>query len=114
MPLFYEELTGESDALFLDPRQSALINQRQADFAPRLAAHGRALAQSLAALPSNFDVTRVAATVETATDEAWEMSRLEARLLREFLTPIQQQLLPSTTRMLVTATGPVRQSIRYY
>lgn len=114
VPLFYDELLLESEPMLLDQRQASVIRVRRDDLAARLDARWRELAGRLVDLPADFDVSRAAAMVEALTDEAWEMSRIESHRLRDLLTPIQQELLPSTTRMLVRATGPIGQRIRYY
>lgn len=114
VPPLYESILEDAGDLLLEPAQIAVLIRRQGGHRLAVDSIWRELATRLSALPQDFDVERTVAEVESATDRVWELSRLEARRLRDVLTPIQQRLLPATARMLMSASEPLRQKILYY
>ena len=98
----------------MEPDQLTWISNRRTVFDAAISRVWTEVARTLAALPEEFDTRKAADLVEAANSAAWELSRLESHLLRPVLTPIQQQLLPSTARMLIRAEGPVASRILYY
>lgn len=110
----YETVLEESDALFLQPSQLAWIAAERPQYEGTLGQLWKGLAMELSDLPAGFDVEAARQRVDSATDRAWELNRVEAHRLRDILTPIQLRLLPWPASVLVHAESPVRFRVTYY
>jgi hypothetical protein len=110
----YDDVLAERDELFLEQSQLDWIQRAAAVYDRKIEAVWNRLAVDLGRLPSRFHVDDAVMRVDAATNEVWEISRLEAHRLREILTPIQIRLLPWPASALVNADKPVRFQITYY
>lgn len=110
----YETVLLESDALFLQPSQVAWIAVERPAYESAFGQIWTELAKQLSDLPAGFDVDAARQLVDSATDRAWELNRVEAHRLRDILTPIQLRLLPWPANILVRSETPVRFRITYY
>lgn len=114
VPSLYEGILGATDELLLEPEQLAWIAAARPTFEGGMNRIWTSLATELAALPAEFEVDDAVRRVETATDQAWELSRLEAHRLRDVLTPIQARLLPWPASVLMREDKAVRFRINYF
>lgn len=114
VPSLYEDLFASAETLLLQPEQIEILTHAREPFERALMGVWTRLAQKLLALGPDFDMRSTVQAVDTATDEAWEVSRLEAHKLRSVLTPIQERLLPWPASVLIRAEQPVHFRITYY
>ncbi|CAN5329480.1 hypothetical protein BH23GEM2_BH23GEM2_19330 [soil metagenome] len=108
VPDLYASILQLSDSLLLSRSQADLLAAAQVGYRARLDSLWAALATDLAALGSDFDAREAIRRQERGIDDAWELSRLEAKALDRILSPIQLRLLPWPSNLLYHAREPVR------
>jgi|GEM_PF-3123669 len=111
VPALYAEILELSDELGLQPALLDSLSAHRMQFDERLQRVWDGMARQLVALPRDFDVEIATTLVQKATDDAWEVSRLEAHAIRELFSPIQRALLPGTVRLLMQSDTPIKQRI---
>ncbi len=114
VPTLYTAIHEESENLMLDGEQAAILEARRRIHEGRVGRVWQDLGARMNGLPRDFDVDSAVNMVQEATDEVWELNRLEAHHLPEILTPIQQSLLTGTAAMLMTAKDRIKVRIVYY
>ncbi|MBL0938599.1 MAG: carboxypeptidase regulatory-like domain-containing protein [Gemmatimonadaceae bacterium] len=114
VPVLYDAILELTDELGLRSDQMSALAARRVGFDQRLQRRWDEMAQALTALPRNFDVDTATSIVQRATDDAWEINRLEAHAIRDLFTPIQHALLPGPVRLLMQAQTPIKQRIVFH
>jgi hypothetical protein len=112
VPDIYAATLAESDSLLLSQAQVQALRAAQTAYREKMTGVWRELAEYLAALPDTFDAAEALRRQEAATDQAWEVTRLEGPTIKSILSPLQQRMLPGTVAYLINAKEKVR--IRYY
>lgn len=100
VPDLYTSLLDVSDSLLLSRDQVEALRVSQVDYRRRVDSIWADLANYLAALPNDFDVTAALARQEHATDEVWEISRQEAQRLPSILSAVQLRVAPWPANIL--------------
>jgi hypothetical protein len=100
----YGGILQESDSLLLTADQVEQLKDAQARLRHKVDSLWTGLAEYLASLGDHFDAVEALKRQEEATDDAWEISRIEVQqALRTTLTPVQLRLLPWPAQMLYNA-----------
>jgi hypothetical protein len=100
----YAGILQESDSLLLTRDQVEQLQNAQARLRQRMDSLWTGLADYLASLGDHFDAASALKRQEDATDDAWEISRIEVQqVLSTTLTPAQLRLLPWPAQMLYNA-----------
>lgn len=94
VPSVYAYLAVESDSLLLTATQLSEMQRRFAAARAQSDAIVGRLAGAFARLAPRFDVKAAYREQEQALDALWEIQRVEATKLQEFLSPTQLALLP--------------------
>jgi hypothetical protein len=80
----------------------------------RIRAHWGRFASKLAATGDDYDLADLVKQQVAATDDAWEIARVEAHTtLPKILTPTQLKILPGNSSTMYNAKEPIK-GIRYF
>jgi hypothetical protein len=92
----YKGILQETDSLLLTRDQVEALQRVDVGYSQRADSLWTSLADYLAALGDNFNSAEALKRQEAATDDAWELTRLDLqKTLPAILSPVQLQLLPS-------------------
>ncbi len=105
----YDAVLQEDDSLLLTRAQFDDIQAVRQRYRTRIDSLWNRLAVAFAAASDDLDVATLLARQNTATDEAWELTRLDVRAtLPTVLSPQQLRMLPTTAAMFLNAREPIR------
>jgi len=105
----YAAILAETDSLLLSREQSEAVTRTQAEYRQGMDSIWTGLADTLSALPIDFDSRAALKLQESTIDEAWEYTRLSVRgSLGKILSPLQLTLMPSAARGLYNSDKPVK------
>jgi hypothetical protein len=108
VPNPYELILELSDSLLLDKGQVHALQAADTAYLQRIDSVWDTLATYLASLGDDFDSREALKRQEAATDEAWEVARLDVQSrLPKILNPLQLQLLPWPSGLLYQSKKPV-------
>jgi len=114
LPSWYNEIISLSDSLLLSRDQVDSLRARRAAYMERVRSHWGRFAAKLAATGDDYDLPDLVKQQMVATEQAWEIARVEAQtVLPRILTPTQVKLLPGNSNMLYTAKEPIK-GIRFF
>jgi hypothetical protein len=109
----YAAILAETDSLLLSREQSETITGVQANYRQSMDSIWISLAETLSALPDDFDSRAALKAQENTIDRAWEYTRLSVRSsLGMLLSPLQLALMPVVVRGLYNAEKPIKS--RFY
>ncbi len=101
VPNPYARILQETDSLLLTRDQVEAIQRVQTTYVQRMDSLWTSLADYLAGLGDQFNSAEALKRQESATDDAWELSRADIqRTLPTILSPVQLQLLPFPADLL--------------
>lgn len=104
----YAEVLQEVDSLLLTPKQVAALQDADMRYRTQVDSIWVQVSQYLASLPDSYGASEAFHQADDATDDAWELTRLNVRHdFQEILTPSQLTTLSSLSRQLFNATGRV-------
>ena len=114
LPDWYNEIISQADSLLLSRDQVDSLRARRAAYMERIRAHWGRFASKLAATGDDYDLAALVKQQVAATDEAWEIARVEAQTtLPKILTPTQLKILPGNSSTMYNAKEPIK-GIRYF
>lgn len=105
----YAGILQETDSLLLTREQVEAIQSVQKVYVQRMDSLWTSLANYLASLGDKFNGAEALKRQESATDDAWELSRLDVQKnLPTILSPVQLQLLPFPAGLLYKAKDQLK------
>jgi len=114
LPDWYNEIISQADSLLLSRDQVDSLRARRAAYMERVRGHWGRFAAKLAAIGDEYDLADLVKQQVAATDEAWDIARLEAQTtLPKILTPTQLKILPGNSNTMYNAKEPIR-GIRFF